>query len=72
MEANSDLYSEEDMISNPTDYRRIVGSLQYLTLSRPDISFAVSKLAQHLEKPKPIHWTAMKRVWRYLSQNIAN
>lgn len=67
IEANLNLYSEKDPISNPTHYRRIVGSLQYHTSSRPDISFAFSKLSQYMESPKPLHWTVMKRVLRCFS-----
>lgn len=37
-----------DLLSNPTEYRQAVGSLQYLTTTRPDISFAVNKLNQFL------------------------
>ena len=34
----------------------------------PDISFAVNRLAQSTANPKPMHWTAVKRVFRYLKQ----
>jgi len=67
MLTNQDLYSDEPPIEQVTEYRRIVGSLQYLTLTRPDIQFAVNKLSQFMSSPKPLHWTAMKKVLRYLS-----
>lgn len=48
-------------------YAALIGSLMYLAIStRPDISFAVNKLAQFTNDPKPKHWTAVKRVFRYL------
>jgi hypothetical protein len=48
-------------------YREAVGALMFLSVcTRPDITFAVSKLSQYLETAKPKHWTAVKRVMRYL------
>jgi histone deacetylase 1/2 len=49
-----------------TEYRIIVGALQYLTLTRPNISFAVNKVCQFLHKPTTVHWSAVKRILRYL------
>ena len=48
-------------------YRELIGSLQYVALAtRPDISFAISKLAQFLVNPAQIHLDAALRVLRYL------
>ncbi|KAA8525303.1 hypothetical protein F0562_007158 [Nyssa sinensis] len=49
-----------------TAFRRINGSLQYLSLTRQDISFAVNKLSQFMHKPTSTQWTATKRLLRYL------
>jgi histone deacetylase 1/2 len=49
-----------------TKYRSIVGALQYLTLTRPDISFSVNKVCQYLHAPTTQHWTAVKRILRYV------
>lgn len=54
-------------LDNPAAYRTLVGSLQYLLLTSPDIAFAVSKLSQFMHKPTTTHWTAAKRVLRYLA-----
>jgi histone deacetylase 1/2 len=47
-------------------YRSIVGGLQYLTLTRPDISFAVNKVCQFLSQPTDIHWESVKRILCYV------
>jgi hypothetical protein len=49
-------------------YSQIIGSLMYLaSATRPDISFAVSKLSRFVSNPGDVHWQALERVLRYLS-----
>jgi histone deacetylase 1/2 len=53
-----------------TNYRSMVGALQYLTLTRPDISYAVNKVCQYLHAPTTAHLTAAKRILRYVKHTI--
>lgn len=41
-------------------YRSIVGALQYVTITRPEISFSVNKVCQFMQNPLEIHWQAVK------------
>jgi hypothetical protein len=61
---------EGSTITNPTLYRSTVGSLKYLSLTRPDIAFAVNKVSQFMQDPHEPHWTAIKRILRYLKATI--
>jgi hypothetical protein len=47
--------------SDATNYRSVVGALQYLTLTRPDISYSVNKVCQFLHAPTTSHWAAVKK-----------
>ncbi|XP_031287932.1 secreted RxLR effector protein 161-like [Pistacia vera] len=49
-----------------TLYKQIVGSLMYLTATRPDIMHAVSVISRYMECPTEIHLLATKRIFRYL------
>jgi hypothetical protein len=57
-------------LSDPSTYRSIVGSLQYLSLTRPDLAFAVNKVCQYMSHPTEDHWSAVKRILRYLKHTI--
>ncbi|KAK6158833.1 hypothetical protein DH2020_006147 [Rehmannia glutinosa] len=51
-------------------YRRIVGGLQYATITRPGIAFSVNKVSQYMQNPLDTHWKAIKRILRYLVDTI--
>lgn len=54
-------------LTDPTKYRRLIGSLQYLQFTRLDIAYAVNKLSQFMHIPTEDHWQAAKRILRYLA-----
>jgi hypothetical protein len=53
-----------------TQYRSVVGALQYLTLTRPDLSSAVNNVCQFLHPPTSVHWEAVKRILWYVILKI--
>ncbi|GKB03029.1 hypothetical protein Tco_0831118 [Tanacetum coccineum] len=55
---------------NPTHYRGIVGTLMYLTASRPDLTFAVCMCARYQAKPTEKHLHAVKRIFKYLRGTV--
>lgn len=55
-----------DPSEDPFLYRSIVGGLQYVTLTRPNISYAVNKVCQFMHRPQSHHWQAVKRILQYL------
>jgi histone deacetylase 1/2 len=50
-----------------TQYKSVVGALQNLTLTRPDLCFSVNKVCQYLHAPTTMHWTTVKRILRYIN-----
>ncbi|XP_019199074.1 PREDICTED: uncharacterized protein LOC109192827 [Ipomoea nil] len=55
---------------NPTQYRRLVRALQYLPITRPDLSYAVNHLCQFMHAPTTDHWGLLKRVLRYVKGTL--
>ena len=51
---------------DPSLYRSMIGSLLYLTASRPDISYSVGVCARYPANPKESHMTALKRIIKYV------
>ncbi|RVW32397.1 Retrovirus-related Pol polyprotein from transposon TNT 1-94 [Vitis vinifera] len=58
-------------LGDPGRYRRLVGKLNYLTITRPDISFPVSVVSQFLQSPCDSHWDAVIRILRYIKVHQA-
>ncbi|XP_040993111.1 uncharacterized mitochondrial protein AtMg00810-like [Juglans microcarpa x Juglans regia] len=55
---------------DPTLYRSMIGSLLYITASRPDIAFSVGVCARYQANPKESHLTTVKRILKYLSATV--
>ena len=56
---------EEGFSTPPMDctiYRQLIGSLLYLTHSRPDICYAVNVVSRYMQQPHDIHWKKAKRI----------
>ncbi|XP_059649061.1 uncharacterized mitochondrial protein AtMg00810-like [Cornus florida] len=69
MDSNTKLVSDEgDLFNDPGRFRRLVGKLIYLTITRPDISYAVSVVSQFIGAPRMPHWIAVLRIIRYLKR----
>lgn len=57
-------------LTDPTQYRKLVGKLMYIQITRPDISFAVNKLCQFSHDPRDIHLNVVHKVLRYLKGTV--
>jgi len=67
MEQNLKLTNEDgEILHDPSKYRRLVGRLIYLTITRPDIVYSVRTLSQFMNTPQKPHWGATLQVLRYI------
>lgn len=67
MEQNCNLRTDSnDPDTDATRYRKLLGKLLYLTITRPDITYAVNTLCRFMTAPKQIHMDALERILRYL------
>ena len=57
-------------MSNLSLYRRLVGNLVYLTVTRSDISYVVHQVSQYLSAPRSTHYAAILRILRYLKSTL--
>ncbi|XP_019170978.1 PREDICTED: uncharacterized protein LOC109166480 [Ipomoea nil] len=56
--------------ADPTQYRSLAGALQYLMVTRPDLSYVVNRLCQHMHSPTTTDWATLKRVLRYVNGTL--
>jgi hypothetical protein len=66
MERGLKLSDKSDLLKDPGRFRRLVGRLIYLTVSRPDITYAVHVLSRFMHQPRKLHMEAALRVVQYL------
>lgn len=67
MVPNTQLVKEDgELFEDPEKYRRLVGKLNYLTLTRPDITYSVSIVSQFMSSPTVRHWAALEHILCYL------
>jgi hypothetical protein len=52
--------------NDATNFRSIIGGLQYLTLTQPDLAFVVNKVCQYLHTPTMVHLVVVKQIIRYV------
>ena len=55
---------------NPTTYRSLMGSLRYLTHTRPDLMFSAGYLSRYMENLTTEHMSVVKRIWRYVKGTL--
>lgn len=73
MSTSEQLLAYEGTCLGPEDatrYQSVVGGLQYLTLTRPDICFVINKVCRYLHAPTMVHWTTIKCILRYVKHTI--
>ncbi|KAL6320196.1 hypothetical protein AAG906_004705 [Vitis piasezkii] len=70
MERGLKLSDKSDLLKDQGHYRRLVGRLIYLTVSRPDITYAVHVLSRFMHQPRKSHMEATLRVVRYLKNAL--
>ncbi|XP_071729605.1 uncharacterized mitochondrial protein AtMg00810-like [Rutidosis leptorrhynchoides] len=71
VDANAKLSgSDGPPVEDPTKYRSLAGALQYLTFTRPDISYAVQQVCLHMHDPRGPHLHALRRILRYLQGTL--
>ncbi|GJT71429.1 ribonuclease H-like domain-containing protein [Tanacetum coccineum] len=66
VDTESKLGTTGDVVFDPTLYQSLASSLQYLTFTRPDISYAVQQVCLHILDPREPHFSALKRILRYV------
>lgn len=57
-------------LKDPTVYRNLVGALQYLTFTHPNIAYPVNTVCQFMTSPTDVHYAAVKRILRYLQGTL--
>ena len=59
-----------DPVADPTAYRSLAGALQYLTFTRPDLTYAVQQVCLHMHDPRESHLAVLKHLLRYVRGTV--
>nr|KYP32603.1 hypothetical protein KK1_046664 [Cajanus cajan] len=59
-------------IPDPFFYRSILGGLQYITITRPELSFSINNVCQFMHNPQEHHWKGVKRILGYLQGTVTH
>nr|GEX41152.1 ribonuclease H-like domain-containing protein [Tanacetum cinerariifolium] len=70
LDTESKLGSDGNPVSDPTLYRSLAGALQYLTFTRPIISYDVQQIYLYMHDPCDPHFFALKHIWHYVRRTI--
>ncbi|KAM2105397.1 hypothetical protein ACFX1R_015908 [Malus domestica] len=62
---------ESPLLDNPEEYRYLVGGLQYLTWTMPDLSYVMNLVCQFMHSPRQAHFQAVKRILPYLKGSLS-
>ena len=68
MTPNVHITKEGDLFEDPERYRRLVGKLNYLTVTCSDIAYSVSVLSQYMSSPTVTHWASVQHILCYLKE----
>lgn len=64
--------TDRSPLTNPTPYHQLVSGLQYLTITHPDIAYAVQHVSQFMSSPSDTHLEAVKRILHYLKGTLGH
>ncbi|GJV11915.1 ribonuclease H-like domain-containing protein [Tanacetum coccineum] len=70
VDTESKLCPDGEPVSDPTLYHSLAGALQYLTFTRPDLSYAFQQVCLYMHDPRDPHFTALKCILRYVCGTI--
>ena len=68
MTPNVQFAKEGELFEYPKRYGRLIGKLNYLRVTRPDITYSVSVLSQYMSSPTGGHWAAVEHILCYLKE----
>ncbi|VVA32541.1 PREDICTED: retrotransposon, partial [Prunus dulcis] len=60
------LQTDGEPLADSTMFRSLIGALQYLTFTRPDVAYAVNHVCQYMNNPTEVHYFLVKRILRYV------